>query len=209
MGINSVLAAPRPMGSTILEEKSQPGHAHRNSGDKLYSSRAGIRSPICAQQPSRSHYRSLFSQESKATNQQERMFSQPSLAPAPQTISIAMKRPKNLIQTKITIPEKEIDLTNLTEKEFKIKIINMLTELQVNIQELRDEVKREITEVKQSLEGFISRMDKMQEAIDGIETREQERIDADAERDKRISRNETTLREICDQYRNKTISGRI
>ena len=71
------------------------------------------------------------------------------------------------------------------------------------MQELRDEVgrgitdvRREITEVKQSLEGFISRMDKRQEAIDGIETREQERIEADAERDKRISRKETILREL-------------
>ena len=54
----------------------------------------------------------------------------------------------------------------------------MLMELQRNMQELRDDVWREITEVKQSLEGFISRMDKMQEAIDGIETREQERTEA-------------------------------
>ena len=64
----------------------------------------------------------------------------------------------------------------------------MLTELQRNMQELRDEVWREITdiwreitEVKQTLEGFISRIDKMQEAIDGIETREQELIEADRE----------------------------
>ena len=58
--------------------------------------------------------------------------------------------------------------------------------------------------MKQSLEGFISRMDKMQEAIDGTETREQERI-ADAERDKRISRNETILRELCDQSKRNNI----
>ena len=95
-----------------------------------------------------------------------------------------MKR-QNYRQTKITeaTPE-ETDLTSLPEKEFKIKIINMLMEMQRNIQELRDEVWREITdtrreitdvqkditEMKQSLEGFISRMDKMQEAIEGIET---------------------------------------
>ena len=42
-------------------------------------------------------------------------------------------------------------------------------------------------------------MDKIQEAIEGIEAREQECIEADIERDKRISRNETTLRELCDQ----------
>ena len=57
--------------------------------------------------------------------------------------------------------------------------------------------------MKQTLEGFISRMDKMQEAIEGIETRE--RIEADIERDKRISRNETTLREICNQAKRNNI----
>ena len=96
-----------------------------------------------------------------------------------------MKRQKHLVQSKIvqTSPERgsaETDLTSLPEKEFKIKVINMLTELQRNMQELRDEVwreitdaRKEITEVKETLEGFVSRMDKMQEAIDGIETREQ------------------------------------
>ena len=128
-----------------------------------------------------------------------------------------MKRQKNLVQSKTvqTNPERgsaETDLTSLLEKEFKIKIINMLTELQRNMQELRDEVqteitdvRREITEVKQTLEGFISRRDKMQEAIDRIETREQEHIEADAERDKRISRNETILRELCDQSKRNNI----
>ena len=66
-------------------------------------------------------------------------------------------------------------------------------------------VRKDITEMKQSLEGFISRMDKMQKAIDGIETREQECIEADTERDKRISRNETILRELCDQSKRNNI----
>ena len=96
----------------------------------------------------------------------------------------------------------------------------MLTELQRNMQELRDEIQREITgvwrditdvwredtEVKQTLDGFISRMDKMQEAIDGIETREQKWIEADAERGKRISRNETILRELCNQSKRNIIA---
>ena len=88
----------------------------------------------------------------------------------------------------------------------------MLMEMQTNIQELRDEVqweitdaRKEITEVKQTPEGFISRMDKMmQEAIDGIETREQECIEADTERDKRISSNET--KENCVTNPKETIS---
>ena len=64
-----------------------------------------------------------------------------------------MKRQKNLIQTRITqtSPEKElgeIDLTNRPEKEFKIKVITMLMELQRKMQELMNKVGRENTEIK-------------------------------------------------------------
>ena len=129
----------------------------------------------------------------------------------PTTTSIAMKRQKNLTQvspTQTSSPEKEsgeIDLTNLSEKEFKIKFITVIMELQRNMQELRHDVWKEITQMKQSLEGFISRMEEMQEAIDGIQTREQECIEADAERDKMISRNETILRELCNQSKRNNI----
>ncbi|KAI5943151.1 LINE-1 retrotransposable element ORF1 protein [Manis javanica] len=118
-----------------------------------------------------------------------------------------MKRQKNMIQTRLnqadsasatSSPEKEpgeIYLTSLPEKEFKTKVITMLMDLQRNMQELR----RENTEIKQALEGLQNRMDKMQETINGLENREQERREADAERDKRISRNERILRELSDQ----------
>ena len=39
----------------------------------------------------------------------------------------------------------------------------------------------------------------MQETINGLKNREQEHREADAERDKRISRKERMLRELCDQ----------
>ena len=69
----------------------------------------------------------------------------------PTTTSITMKRQRNLIQTRLTqtySPEKEsreIDLTNLPEKEFKIKVITMLMDLQRNMQELKNQVGRENT----------------------------------------------------------------
>ena len=71
----------------------------------------------------------------------------------PTTTSIAMKRQKNLIQTKITetTPEKEpgeIVLTTLPEKEFKIKVIATLMELQRNMQDVTDKVGRENTKNK-------------------------------------------------------------
>ena len=70
-----------------------------------------------------------------------------------------MKRQKNLVQSKIiqTSPERglgKIDLTNLSEKELKIKVITMLIDLQRNMLELKEQVQRENTEIKQSLEGL-------------------------------------------------------
>ena len=75
----------------------------------------------------------------------------------------------------------------------------MLMELQRNMQELRNEFWREIIGMKQTMEGFKSRLDEVQETINGIEIREQEYRKAKAERDKRISRNKRILKELCDQ----------
>ena len=73
----------------------------------------------------------------------------------PTPTPIAMKRQKNLVKSKIPqTPKRELgetEITNLPEKEFKIKVISMLMELQRNIQELRDEFRREITEMKQTM----------------------------------------------------------
>ena len=100
-----------------------------------------------------------------------------------------------MIQTRITLtyPKREpgdIDLTNLPKKEFKIKVITMLMELQRNVQELMDKDGKDNTEIKRSLEGLKSRLDEVQEAINIIRIREQQHREVDAERDKRISRNE-------------------
>ena len=95
-------------------------------------------------------------------------------------------------------PEKEpgeIDLTSHPEKEFKTKVITILMDTQRKMQELS----KENTEIKLALEGLQNRMDKMQETINGLENREQEHREADAERDKRISRNERILRELSYQ----------
>ena len=54
-----------------------------------------------------------------------------------------MKHQRNLVQSKINItPEKDLndmDLMTLAERRFRIKIINMLIDVQKDIQELRSE----------------------------------------------------------------------
>ena len=63
-----------------------------------------------------------------------------------------MKRQRNLVQTKISQPPEkglnDSELTNLPEREFKIKIKNLLLEVQKNIQELRGKFRMEIQSLR-------------------------------------------------------------
>ena len=103
-----------------------------------------------------------------------------------------MKCQRNLVQSKITntTPEKDLndmDLLTLPEREFKIKIINILMEVQKYIQELRNEFRSEIQSLKNTMEGIKSSLDTVEETISEIETREEEYKEAEAQREKRIS----------------------
>ena len=64
-------------------------------------------------------------------------------------------------------------------------------EVQKNIQELRDEFRMEIqslrnsiSELKHTMEGFKSRLDVVEEMVNGIEIREEEYKEAEAQRKK-------------------------
>ena len=59
--------------------------------------------------------------------------------------------------------------------------------------------------MKQTMEGFKSKLDEVEETVNGIEIREQEYREAEAQSDKGVSRNERILRELCDQSKQKNI----
>ena len=70
-----------------------------------------------------------------------------------------MKCQWNLVQSKIinTTSEKDLndmDLVTLPEREFKIKIINILMEVWKDIQELRNEFRSEIRIVEEHDGGY-------------------------------------------------------
>ena len=72
----------------------------------------------------------------------------------------------------------------------------MLMEVQKNIQKLRNEFKMEtkslrnsISEMKHTMEGFKSRLDMVEETINELEIRGEEYKEAEAQREKRISKN--------------------
>ena len=101
---------------------------------------------------------------------------------------------------------------NLPERDFKIKIINMLMEVQKNIQELREEFWLEIQslwntvlDMKHTMQSFKSRLDMVEEMINELEIRGEEYKQAEAQKEKRISKSKRILRELCDQSKRNTI----
>ena len=80
-----------------------------------------------------------------------------------------------------------MDLVTLPKGDFKIKIINMLMEIQKDIQELRNEFRMEIQSLKSTMEGIKRRLDMVEETISEIEMREEEYKEAEAQRGKKGS----------------------
>ena len=78
-----------------------------------------------------------------------------------------------------------------------------------DIQELRNEIRSEIQSLRNTKKGFKSRLHMVEETINEIEIREEEYKEADAQREKRISKNDRILRELCDQskWNNIHITG--
>ena len=65
----------------------------------------------------------------------------------------------------------------------------------MEIQSLRNS----ISEVKHTMEGFKSRLNVVEEKVNGTEIRKEEYKEAEAQREKRISKNERILKELCEQ----------
>ena len=70
-------------------------------------------------------------------------------------------------------------------------------------------MKNTVSEIKHTMEGYKSRLDEVEEMVNGIYIREEEYKEAKAQREKRISKNERILRELCDQskWNNICITG--
>ena len=59
--------------------------------------------------------------------------------------------------------------------------------------------------MKHTMEDFKSRLDVVEETVNGIEFREEEYKEGEAQREKRISKNERISRELCDESKPNNI----
>ncbi len=123
-------------------------------------------------------------------------------------------------------PEKqlnEVEIGNLPEKEFRIMIVKMIQDLGIrmeakiekmqeminkDLEELKNkqtEMTNTITEMKTTLEGISSRITEAEERISDLEDRMVEFTAAEQTKEKRMKRNEDSLRDLWDNIKRNNI----
>ena len=124
-------------------------------------------------------------------------------------------------------PEKqqnEVEIGNLPEKEFRIMIVKMIQDLgkrmeakiekmqemliNKDLEELKNkqtEMKNTITEMKNTLEGINRRITEAEEQISDLEDRMMEFTAAEQNKEKRMKRNEDSLRDLWDNIKHDNI----
>ena len=123
-------------------------------------------------------------------------------------------------------PEKqlnEVEIGNLPEKEFKIMIAKMIQDLRrrmeakiekmqemfnKDLEELKNKqtkMNNTITEVKNTLEGINNRITEAEKRITNLEDRMVEFTVAEQTKEKRMKRNEDSLRDLWDNIKCKNI----
>ena len=130
-----------------------------------------------------------------------------------------MKRQRTIYQTKEQdkTPEKqlnEVEIGNLPEKEFRIMIVKMIQDfgkrMEAKIKKMQEMFKKDleelknkqaemnntITEMKNTLEGINSRITEAEEWISDLEDRMLEFTAAEQTKEKRMKRNEDSLRDL-------------
>ena len=139
-----------------------------------------------------------------------------------------MKRQRAMYQMKEQdkTPEKqlnEVEIGNLPQKEFRIMIVKMILDLEKrmeakiekmqvmfnkDLEELKNkqtEINNTITERKNTLEGINSRITEVEEQINDLEDRIVEFTATEQIKEKRMKRNEDSLRDLWDNIKHNNI----
>ena len=107
----------------------------------------------------------------------------------------------------------EMEVRKLSDTEFKIMVIKMLTELTDNYRELsekyismkkeietrnknKEEMNNKTSEIKNTLEGITSRLDEAEDQISELEDKVEKNTQKDKEKEKRLRENEEVVREL-------------
>ena len=121
------------------------------------------------------------------------------------------KNPENQLSEEeiLSLQEKDFRLLMLKRMQdignkLEAKMDNLQETLSKDIQDIKlkqEEMQNTITEIKNSLEAANSRIQKAEEWISEVEDRLVEITDAEQKREKRLKRNEESLRELWDNIK--------
>jgi len=99
----------------------------------------------------------------------------------------------------------EVEIVNLTEKEFRIMIVKMFQDLRKTMEKMQEmsakdleEIKNKQTEMNNTLEGINSRITEAKERINYLEDGMVEITATEQNIEKRMKRNEDSLRDLWD-----------
>ena len=124
-----------------------------------------------------------------------------------------MRRQRNMIQMKeqIKTPEKELnemEISNLSDPEFKTQVIRMLKELSEDLRSIKktqSEMKETLIEIKNNLQGNNSRVDEAKNQINDLEHKEAKNNHAERQEEKRIPKNEDNVSSLWDNFKRSNI----
>ena len=105
-------------------------------------------------------------------------------------------------------PEKEIsdmEITNLSDTEFKTLVIRMLTELIEYGHKMKEEMNATQSEIKQNIQGTNREGKETKAQINYLEQKEEINTQPEQNEEKRIQKNEERLRNLWDNFKHSNI----
>ena len=105
-------------------------------------------------------------------------------------------------------PQKELNdikASNLSDTEFKVMVIRMFNGMKKDIETIKKDqskIKNTIPERKNKLEGINSRLDEAQDKIRDLENKVERNSQSEKQKEKRIFKNEDSLRDLDDMNHN-------
>ena len=120
-----------------------------------------------------------------------------------------MRRQRNMAQMKeqITTPEKELnemEISNLSDAEFKTLVIRMLKEISEDLNSIKktqSEMKDSLIEITNNLHRNNSRLDEAENQINDLEHQEAKNNQSEQQKEKRSQKNEGSISSLWDKFK--------
>ena len=113
------------------------------------------------------------------------------------------------MKEQIKTPElNEMEISNLSDAEFKTLVIRMLQKLREDLSSVKktqSETKDTLTEIQNNLQGNNSRMDEAENQINDLENKEAKTNNIEQQEEKGIQNSEDSINSLCDNFKNSNI----